>query len=488
VLDRATAVLGRTGIGAKLAVALALILVAALAVTFIAVYRGTGADLRKEIDRDLSEDSTGLVQHMAAGSGSSPGELARRAQRYINARPSFGSSAELLIAEVDGARPATNDPELLGLGGEPGESRAEQRAEASEARELRGAPEGYSTISLRDAGDVRVLSRPLIRDGRDVGGVTVGQSLDSVHAAQSGVSRAFLVAGSLTLIAAVVVGLLLAARLTRPLRGMVRVAGDVDAGELTERMSPTGSSETRRLAESFNHMLERLQEAFERQRAFVSDASHELRTPLTAIRGQIEVLARSTDPRPADVAATSATITREVERMERLVDDMLLLARTDEGMAPDLQPLEVGSLMSEALAGLSPGTERGLELVDMPRGTVIADGDALTQVIRNVVRNAIEHTPAGGSVRIEATGTHGLLSVSVEDQGPGIPPAERERVFARFYRADHSRDPARGGTGLGLAIAAAIVEAHGGRIWAGEAAAGGARITFEVPRFQPPSS
>jgi signal transduction histidine kinase len=271
------------------------------------------------------------------------------------------------------------------------------------------------------------------------------------------------------------------------MRRMASIAGDVDAGELSTRMAPEGPVEARRLAVSFNHMLDRLEEAFARQRAFVSDASHELRTPLTAIRGQIEVLSRARHTSsPEEVAATAAVVTREVDRMGRLVGDMLLLAQADEGLAHDPRPTDVGPLLADAVAGLAGGLQREIELRPPPPATVLADRDRIIQVIRNLVRNAVEHTEPGGSIRVSASPTeNGSVRISVSDDGPGIPPAERDRIFVRFYRVEPSRDRRSGGTGLGLAIARAIVEAHGGRIWADQGPEGGARITFELPGYRP---
>jgi len=483
VLERVAEALRGTGIRTRLAAAIALIVVAALAATFLAVYRGTGSDLRAQIDRDLGEDASTLIQRVAGAPERSSAALSLRAQRYINSQPSFGPSSELLVVEANGARPATNEPELLGIAHEPGESASERRAEVGEPLQIRSAPDGYSTIELRDAGQVRLLKRPLTVGNRQIGSVTVGQPLDSIHAAQSGVSRTFLLAGSLTLIAALAAGVIVAGRITKPLRRMAGIAGAVDAGELSTRMTPDGSAEVRHLAESFNHMFDRLEDAFARQRAFVSDASHELRTPLTAIRGQIEVLARARQASPAEIAATAEIVAREVERMERLVEDMLVLAQTDEGLAHDPRPLDVSRLLPAALAGLRV-TDRKLGLGPLPEGTVIADGDRITQVIRNLVTNAIEHTASGGSIRVAATAAEGNLRISVEDDGPGIPQSHRERIFARFYRADSSRDRRSGGSGLGLAIARAIVEAHGGRIWVDDATGRGARVTFELPGFR----
>jgi signal transduction histidine kinase len=462
-----------------------LIVLGALVATFIAVYRGTGSDLRGQVDRDLAEDAGALAEHVRAATGAPPAEIADQAQRYIDSQPTFGPSSELLVVKAGGARLATNAPELLGIGREPGETAGESRAEAREPREILSAPDGYSTIELADAGQVRLLSRPVFEGGGQAARIVAGEPLGQVQAAESGISRTFLIAGSLALAAAIAAGVLVAQHSTRPLRRMASAAGAVDAGDLSTRMEPEGPVEARRLAESFNHMLDRLEEAFARQRAFTSDASHELRTPLTAIRGQIEVLSRSRhSASPEEVEATAAVVTREVDRMQRLVDDMLLLAQADEGLAHDPGPTPVGALLADAVDGIAAGLDRKLEVAPAPGGTVVVDHDRIVQVIRNLLRNAVEHTEPGGEIHVACDpAANGTLRVSVYDDGPGIPASERERVFVRFHRVESSRDRRTGGTGLGLAIARAIIEAHGGRIWADAAPGGGARITFELPDY-----
>jgi heavy metal sensor kinase len=485
--DRLLRVLRATGTRTRLTVAIAAIVVAALVGTFIAVYQRTGSDLRGQVDNDLGEDAAALAQHLGAAHEASAADMSKRAQRYINSQPTFGSSSELLVVKVGGAPLATNEPELLGVRREPGEPTDEAQAERREPKEILSAPDGYSTIQLSDAGDVRLLTRPLFNAGQQAGRITVGQPLSSVQTAQSGVSSAFLVAGSVALVAALAAGVLVAGRSTRPMRRMATAASAVDAGDLSTRMSPEGPVEARRLAESFNHMLDRLEEAFARQRAFTSDASHELRTPLTSIRGQIEVLSRSRhDASPEEVAATAAVVTREVDRMKRLVDDMLLLAQLDEGLAHDPRPTPVEDLLADAVSGLSGGLDRELEVRSAPRGTVPADRDRITQVIRNLIRNSVEHTAPGGAINVAASpGVNGAVEISVSDDGRGIPMADRERIFVRFHRVERARDRQSGGAGLGLAIARAIVEAHGGRIWADDAPEGGARITFRLPGYRP---
>ena len=168
--------------------------------------------------------------------------------------------------------------------------------------------------------------------------------------------------------------------------------------------------------------------------------------------------------------------------MERLVEDMLLLAQLDEGLAHDPKPTAVETLLADAVSGLANGLDRDLEVRTAPPGTVPADRDRITQVIRNLIRNSVEHTSPGGVINVAAAaGENGAVEISVSDDGPGIPVADRERIFVRFHRVERARDRQTGGTGLGLAIARAIVEAHGGSIWAEDAPEGGARIMFRLP-------
>ena len=229
-------------------------------------------------------------------------------------------------------------------------------------------------------------------------------------------------------------------------------------------------------------MLDRLDDAFARQREFVSDASHELRTPLTVIRGQLQVLARSSDVSAEDVRRVEAMVSTEVNRMQRLVDGLLLLARTEEGGRLELEPVGVGPFLSEQLEAVRPIAHRRLELGPVAEGVVKADPDALAQAIRNLIRNALEHTSS--AVRCGCRRSHTATGSSSpwRTTGRASPAAERSRIFERFHRAR----PAGGrGSGLGLAIARAIVEAHGGKIWADESASGGARVSFELPGFTP---
>jgi two-component system, OmpR family, sensor kinase len=310
-----------------------------------------------------------------------------------------------------------------------------------------------------------------------------GPSISPISDAQSDVEKTFLVVGGATLVAALLAGYLLAARTASPLRQFAQTASEVDAGDLTPRLhsGPGDAAELRVLAEAFNNMLDRLDRAFARQRQFVSDASHELRSPLTAIRGQLEVLARQEQPSAQEVRRVETVALREMGRVERLVEDMLSLARLDEGVGPNLQEVSAAGFLRELVEAREEDNGRIGELVE---GTVQLDPDLVAQVVRNLLDNADRYADEGQvviSTRVET----GSLVVSVDDAGPGIPPEDRERVFDRFHRRDSARDRASGGSGLGLGIARAIVAAHGGRIWVDDSPLGGARVSFSLPRYGP---
>jgi two-component system OmpR family sensor kinase len=478
----------RFGLRGRLAISIAAIVVVALAVTFVAVYQSTGSELRSQIDRDLQGQADALAVRLAAAPQDPPATAAA-ARSYLESQ-TFGASASLLVVTVPGAGTVTNQPELLRPGGEPDESSGATREEEGQAQDLRSAPDGFSDTELADAGEVRILTRRLPGPGPTPRAVIrAGEPLESVERAQSEVSRTFLVVGALTLLAAIAAGFLVAARTAAPLRRMARIAAEVDAGELGHRIEAEGAhDEIRSLAESFDHMLDRLEDAFSRQRGFVSDASHELRTPLTAIRGQLEVLAREPDPSAERVRETERTVRREIERMSRLVDDLLALARIDEGSGLTTETFAIAPLLEELVAVAEPGAGPRIERSAMPGGTVCADPDRIAQVVRNLLANAVEHAGQGGHVRVGARAIGGSIEVTVDDDGPGIPAEERERVFDRFHRADASRSRGSGGSGLGLAIARAIVEAHGGEISTSESPLGGARVAFTLPGYAPGSA
>jgi two-component system, OmpR family, sensor kinase len=273
----------------------------------------------------------------------------------------------------------------------------------------------------------------------------------------------------------------------RPLEGMGETAGAIAAGDLTRRVEPSGGrTEIGRLGASLNAMLAQIETAFEERRAseerlrqFVADASHELRTPLTSIRGYSELFRRGADVRPEDLAKAMRRIEDEAGRMGVLVDDLLLLARLDQGRPLARADVDLGRVAEDAVeAARAIEPSRPIDLRMEGRTTVVGDEGRLRQVASNLLDNARVHTPAGTAVHVRVRRDGAGVLLRVADEGPGLAPSVASKVFERFYRGDAARSRETGGAGLGLSIVAAIVQAHGGRVRA--SAADGSGAAFEV--------
>ncbi|MDQ6778181.1 MAG: ATP-binding protein [Actinomycetota bacterium] len=465
------------------------VLLVSAAAMFVVVYRDTSGQLRGQIDRDVSGDTGQLQQLLLALDGDSPLQIARAVGKYVHAQP-FKATSTLLFVLVPGAGMVSNHPELFSAPQpEAGETAAEQLHENALGRALTIARIGYTTYRLPDVGDIRILERN-VSVGRLRVVVGAGEPLTIVDRAERGIVRAFLLAGGLILAIALIASYLAGARVSAPLRRMAAIAARVDAGDLEPRMptSDARGDEVRVLADAFNHMLDRLADAFKGQRAFIADASHELRTPLTVIRGQLEVLAAQEHPSGTEVRRVERLVQAEVARIGRVVDDLLVLAQSEQTNFLRLESIDLVSYVEELFDGITLTAKRQFELAAVPSGSLLADPDRLAQALRNLARNAIEHTAApDGLVRLEVErlGSSGIR-FSVIDDGPGIPASESERVFDRFHRMDPSRTRAAGGAGLGLAIVRAIADAHGGRAHVRMTPdAQGARLELELPGFTP---
>jgi two-component system, OmpR family, sensor kinase len=281
----------------------------------------------------------------------------------------------------------------------------------------------------------------------------------------------------------------------RPLERMGTMARAA-ATDLSRRVEPADNvTEVGQLGVAINAMLSQLETAFaeraageQRLRHFVSDASHELRTPLTSMRGYAELLRRNPDMTEADVTLATRRIEDEAARMGVLVDDLLLLARLDQGRPLARAPVDLGALVTDACAD-ARATDPARSItarIDTPV-QVIGDELRLRQVLGNVVRNALVHTPPATPVEV-TLGVNGATAViEVVDHGPGIPPQNAQRIFERFQRVDPERSRDQGGSGLGLSIVAAVVAAHGGTIRVGQTAGGGATFRIELPMTVPAS-
>ncbi len=275
----------------------------------------------------------------------------------------------------------------------------------------------------------------------------------------------------------------------RPLAAIGDTAAAIAAGDLSRRVERAEErTEVGRLGLSLNAMLSQIETAFRareqserRLRRFVADASHELRTPLAAIRAYAELFGRGASQRPADLERSMKGISRESERMSLLVDDLLLLARLDDGRPLERVPVELDDLVGEAVeTAHAVEPERPIALRSEP-AVVMGDRVRLRQIVDNLLANVRAHTPPETPVTVSLERVPGSAVIEVSDDGPGLDEEHLAHVFERFYRADASRARASGGVGLGLSIVAAVAEAHGGSVSARSEAGAGAIFTIALP-------
>jgi two-component system, OmpR family, sensor kinase len=282
----------------------------------------------------------------------------------------------------------------------------------------------------------------------------------------------------------------------RPLAAIAATASRIAAGDLGQRVEREDErTEVGRLGRALNSMLGQIEaaatareaslralEASERKlRRFVADASHELRTPLAAVRAYAELFTRGAADRPDDLERSMSGISRESERMSVLVDDLLLLARLDEGRDLAMEPVQLHDVVADAVeTARMVDPDRPID-VDAEPATVLGDRDRLRQVIDNLLANVRAHTPSGAPAHVRLRPVDGMARLEVADSGPGIDAAQCDHVFERFYRADRSRSRASGGAGLGLSIVAGVTDAHRGRATVVSAPGEGATFRVEIP-------
>ncbi|MBV9173817.1 MAG: HAMP domain-containing protein [Chloroflexi bacterium] len=289
-----------------------------------------------------------------------------------------------------------------------------------------------------------------------------------------------------------------AGTLTSEISALSRTAQRLAEGDFSARVGVHGPDEVGRLAAVLDDMAERLQDAFDRERALeagrrelVTAVSHDLRTPLATTRAMVEALADGVVADPAEVQRYLALILREIQHLSRLIDDLFELNQIESGsLRLRLEPLDVSQLLAETIGAYeAPAAEHGVSLEecvapDCEGLALEADANRLQRVLRNLLDNALSHTPSGGHVELTASRIDAELDLVVADSGPGVPTQELERIFERFYRGEASRrreGAVSTGAGLGLAIARGLVQAHHGRIWAERSRLGGLSIRIRLP-------
>jgi heavy metal sensor kinase len=349
---------------------------------------------------------------------------------------------------------------------------------------MRG-PWVISTIAGPDGVDWRLLTAPVLENGRPAGAVQVARAQPEVAAALRQLLLLMALAIPATLVLAGVGGLFLAGRALGPIDRLTRAAAAIGADDLARRLEPPPQlDEVGRLALTFNGMLDRLERAFRRQRQFTADAAHELRTPLAMLASQVDVLLER--PRQADEYRRAlASMREDMSRLNVLVSELLTLARADAGQqALGREWLALDTLVEDVLTAMAPLAEsRGVRLAHANGKEAAVEGDQtrLTQLLINLLDNAVKYTPAGGAVTVAVRSEAPWAVVEVADTGVGIAPEHLGRLFERFYRADPARARADGGAGLGLAISQWIVQAHGGEIAVASQPGRGTVVTVRLP-------
>ena len=349
---------------------------------------------------------------------------------------------------------------------------------------LRGLPT-FETVEGLAPYPVRLVTMPVIEAGRVVNLIQVGMSLEM---SDTTLRRFLLTMAALFPISLLLAGgggWILARRALRPVDRIAETARRISAEHLAARLEDTGAKdELSRLVQTLNEMLERLDASFHQIRQFSADASHELQTPLTILKGEIEVALRT--PRtPNEYQGILTSALEEINRLTRLVEGLLLLARADAGvLRMDHKPVDLVQLIEEAYGQakiLADNRQITLLLKEMEPLTVSGDYDRLRRVLLNLVDNGIKYTPAGGRVMLSLRGEGQWASLRIADSGIGLSPEEQKNIFERFYRSAEARSRAEGGAGLGLCIARSIVEAHGGKIQVESAPGQGSTFTVLLP-------
>ena len=487
----------RLALGSMLVALLAVTLLALAAIFSVTYYYSV--EQRNSLDSLAAESAQQIgANYPASQDLSQAATLAFSILARTQPNQNQGYAAIVLNRSYDRVYPLPIVGPLRALGGLPKVAQARVRLAAVKAQQ------GIATDDDLSGGLVAVLrpfvAQPIYEGGQSSSPV-IGVLIMIPRSALSNSTPPFLattiqfvlIASLIVAVLAAVAAILFSRTITRPLAKMTNATRVLASRNYSARVQTGAQGELGELARTFNEMAARLEydvNELHRQelwrRELIMNVTHDLATPLTAIAGLGESLVDGVNQSREDYEATGRIIVRETLRLRRLVKDLHMMAKVEAGaLRPQRKALRLAALVDEVLAVLATEFERAnveprnMIAYDLPAFN--ADPDMLTRVFTNLCDNALRYTPAGGAVTIDATRHGNLLGVSVTDTGPGIPPAALPRLFDRFYRVDVSRQLATGGSGLGLAIVRAIIEVHGGTIWAENSPQGGARIVFTLP-------
>jgi|YelNatPaOPRAMG01_1025707.scaffolds.fasta_scaffold10142_9 heavy metal sensor kinase len=350
--------------------------------------------------------------------------------------------------------------------------------------------EVFENVTLKDGTVLRVLSVPIIVNGKMLGVVQVGSPFDQIRETLRELLLILLILVPLALMGASLGGLFLAEKALRPIARITKTAQMIASGDLSQRIPSEGlpQDEMGNLVNTFNHMISKLQKLFDETKRFTADASHELKTPLSILQSEIEFgLKRPRSPEEYQEILRSCL--EEIRRMSKILNGLLTLARADAGaIRLKDEVVDVGEVAQGVWKNFfKVAKENGLEFYFQGESVKVrGDRDYLKQLIVNLVDNALKYTPSGGYIRLSTSAQNGVALIEIEDTGEGIPEEDQERIFDRFFRVDKARSREKGGAGLGLSICKWIVQAHGGEISLKSALGQGTTFTVKLPLFKVP--
>jgi heavy metal sensor kinase len=448
----------------RLTIWIALAFAVALGTIFIAVAFATDRILNDEVEDDLSTAFTNVYGRI----------LVRNDVDVVSDYP-----FPVVIRDPSGVVTSANqeaDVEAMGLSDDEIVRIMIEGETIDETVTIRGEEYRMRSGRLRLSDNVRGIAQ-------------VASNTQAIHELRQVLTTIVVGGGLIALLVVLAVSFWIARSALRPIEKVTRLAGDIEASDLTRRLDVRANpAEVQRLADTFDAMLARLEDAFGQQRNFVMDVSHELRTPLTALRGNLDVLLMDQSLEP-DTRAQLENMSAEVARLIRLTSNLLYLAHAEAGREIARRPVELDSLCSEVVrqarnirpdVGVRLGTEAPL--------IVAGDRDLLKQLVLNLVDNGIKYSPAGEDVIISLNQAGSGAEIVVEDKGLGIPKEQLDRIFDRFYQGDSQGSRTVGGAGIGLGISKWIAEAHGGTIRVDSTVGEGTRFVVTLPLAELPAT
>ncbi|MCP3799566.1 ATP-binding protein [Allokutzneria sp. A3M-2-11 16] len=426
------------------------LMVLVLAAVVLMVWRLSLTDVDNRVNRGLEQEVREFADFVSAGRDPRTGEPITDPTRLLAAHLSTQYPEN---NEVHAGVVVQPDRMTIRVEGNPA---YDMRSDEALFRRIIDAPAGYGDIDTA-GGTIRWAKSRLTGEGIAPSYFVTAYFVGGMRAAALSTVRILLLVSGFGLVLAAGVAWVVAGRVLAPVRTVRQAAAEITEHDLSRRIPVHGKDDIAALAEQFNAMLDRLDQAFATQRSFLDDAGHELRTPITIVQGHLELMGDD----PAERAEVVRLCTDELDRMNRIVGDLLLLAKAERPDFVNRHEVSLHELTSDIDAKVRALGDRRWVLEAMGEGTVRLDEQRVTQAVVQLAQNAVQHTEPGSEIRIGSALIDGRVSFWVADSGPGVRPEEHEKIFQRFGRADTGRRD-RTGAGLGLAIVLAIAEAHHG--------------------------